>query len=232
MANTTNITRADAFAAIEALISSGQAPTHISLRSGLGGRGSGPVLSRFIADWFAAYGMDIIPRVAAARAQHPTRQLAATLAASEQIKAAAEEAARVISDAEQARIRELDTRDAALTERELRLDERERAQAEWIADLQARLAQAEQQRETTATHADALAHQLTAARTAGDACTEALTHVREELEALRSAAEITSQGKAAAEARAAAVESERDRLLEQLANDRSALQDCDNVVGS
>ena len=62
MPRVTRIDRADAFAAIEAIIARGEAPTHVNVRSELGQRGSPPVISNFISSWFAVYGPELARR--------------------------------------------------------------------------------------------------------------------------------------------------------------------------
>ncbi len=48
-----SVTKGEAFAAIESLLANGKPPHHLNVRAALGGRGSGPTLSRFVAAWFA-----------------------------------------------------------------------------------------------------------------------------------------------------------------------------------
>ena len=62
MPRVTRIDRSDAFAAIDSIISRGEAPTHINVRAELGQRGSPPVISNFIGSWFACYGPSLLER--------------------------------------------------------------------------------------------------------------------------------------------------------------------------
>ncbi|WP_307546565.1 DNA-binding protein [Xanthomonas sacchari] len=109
------------FAAIEQLLAAGQAPTHMSVRDVLGGRGSGPVLSRLIAKWFAEHGPDYFAKVSNVRSRKPAGDFGA------QLRAAAEQAAKVVSDAERERLAALQEREQALEQRAAALDAQEQA---------------------------------------------------------------------------------------------------------
>lgn len=62
MVESSRITSTEVFDAIEKLLAAGQAPTHMSVREVLGSRGSGPVLSKFIARWFEEHGAEFLAR--------------------------------------------------------------------------------------------------------------------------------------------------------------------------
>lgn len=47
-----SVTKCEVFAAIESLLANGKQPHHLNVRAALGGRGSGPALSAFIAAWY------------------------------------------------------------------------------------------------------------------------------------------------------------------------------------
>ncbi|WP_440986274.1 DNA-binding protein (plasmid) [Xanthomonas sontii] len=121
MEEASRITSAEVFAAIEQLLAAGQAPTHMSVREVLGGRGSGPVLSRLIARWFAEHGPDYFAKVSNVRSRTPAGDFGA------QLRAAAEQAAQVVSDAERERLAALQERERALEQRAAALDAQEQA---------------------------------------------------------------------------------------------------------
>jgi chromosome segregation ATPase len=127
MMATQRIDKSEVFGVIEHLLAKGQAPTHLSVRDALGGHGSGPVLSRLIAQWFQDHGHEFSSNVATARSRKPIADIG------EQMKIAAAEAAQVITDAEQARKRELDERETQLSVRDEEIVRREVA---LMADLE------------------------------------------------------------------------------------------------
>lgn len=97
MAESSRITSTEVFDAIEKLLAAGQPPTHMSVREMLGGRGSGPVLSKFIARWFEEHGAEFFIKVGDARSRKPITDIGS------QIRHAAEQAAQVLSEAERQR---------------------------------------------------------------------------------------------------------------------------------
>lgn len=119
MAGMTRIQADEVFAVIERLLAAGEAPTHISVRQALGGRGSGPVLSKLIGRWFSEHGKDYFAKVVDERARKPVADFGA------QMLEAAERAALVISEAERDRQLALDERERAADEREAGLARRE-----------------------------------------------------------------------------------------------------------
>ncbi|WP_372364223.1 DNA-binding protein (plasmid) [Xanthomonas sp. NCPPB 3583] len=121
MVETSRITSAEVFDAIEKLLADGQAPTHMSVREVLGGRGSGPVLSKFIARWFEEHGAEYFNKVADARSRKPISDIGA------QIRQAAEQASLVVSEAERKRLDALSAREQAAEQRSVMLDAKEEA---------------------------------------------------------------------------------------------------------
>ncbi|MEB1409580.1 DNA-binding protein (plasmid) [Xanthomonas campestris pv. campestris] len=121
MVESSRITSTEVFDAIEKLLAAGQAPTHMSVRKVLGSRGSGPVLSKFIARWFEEHGAEFFIKVDDARSRKPITDIGA------QIRHAAEQAAQVLSDAERQRQEALCAREAAAEQRSVMLDAKEEA---------------------------------------------------------------------------------------------------------
>ncbi|MGZ1526462.1 DNA-binding protein [Xanthomonas citri] len=121
MAESSRITSREVFDAIEKLLAAGQAPTHMSVREVLGSRGSGPVLSKFIARWFEEHGAEFFIKVADARSRKPITDIGA------QIRLAAEQASQVLSDAERQRQEALVARENAAEKRSVMLDAKEEA---------------------------------------------------------------------------------------------------------
>ncbi|MCD0261698.1 DNA-binding protein [Xanthomonas campestris] len=121
MVESNRITSTEVFDAIEKLLAAGQAPTHMSVREVLGGRGSGPVLSKFIARWFEEHGAEFFHKVDHARSRKPITDIGA------QIRLAAEQASQVLSDAERQRVEVLLAREQAAEQRSVMLDSKEEA---------------------------------------------------------------------------------------------------------
>ncbi|APO93351.1 DNA-binding protein [Xanthomonas vesicatoria] len=119
MVETTRITSTEVSDAIEKLLAEGQAPTHMSVREVLGGRGSGPVLSKFIGKWFEEHGAEFFIKVADARSRKPISDIGA------QILHAAEQASLVVSKAERKRLDALSARELAAEQRSVTLDAKE-----------------------------------------------------------------------------------------------------------
>lgn len=55
-----SITQKEVFTAIVSLLGEGKNPHHLNVRKALGGRGSGPHLSRFIRAFYAQYGRTMV----------------------------------------------------------------------------------------------------------------------------------------------------------------------------
>lgn len=54
-----SVTQEEVFASIEALLERGECPHCLNVRRELGGRGSGPAVSRMIGAWYEKYGPSI-----------------------------------------------------------------------------------------------------------------------------------------------------------------------------
>jgi len=63
------VTDEEVYLAIASLVEDGVPPNHINVRDALGGRGSGPDLSRRIRAWYQEFGPGMIHRLAAERAE-------------------------------------------------------------------------------------------------------------------------------------------------------------------
>ncbi|HFF3781970.1 MULTISPECIES: hypothetical protein [Stenotrophomonas] len=63
------VTDAEVYIAIASLLKDGIPPNYITVREALGGRGSGPDLSRRIAAWYREFGPGMMQRLAAKRAE-------------------------------------------------------------------------------------------------------------------------------------------------------------------
>jgi len=63
------VTDEEVYLAIASLVEDGVPPNHINVRKALGGRGSGPDLSRRIRAWYQEFGPGMIHRLAAERAE-------------------------------------------------------------------------------------------------------------------------------------------------------------------
>ncbi|MEC3886268.1 DNA-binding protein [Xanthomonas campestris] len=148
MAEVSRITPEEVSDAIEKLLASGQAPTHMSVREILGSRGSGPVLSKFIGRWFQEHGADYFVKVSNARSRKPIADIGA------QLRQAAKQAAQVVSDVERERHEALSARENAVEERSLLLDARE----ETLLAEQAKMAE-------RASEQERLIHELQADKT-------------------------------------------------------------------
>ncbi|WP_267122763.1 DNA-binding protein [Xanthomonas sacchari] len=227
MAEASRITSTEVFDAIEKLLAAGQAPTHMSVREVLGGRGSGPVLSRLINRWFTEHGQDYFTKVEQVRSLKPADDFGA------QLRAAAEQAAQIVSDAERERAAALQGREQALDQRAADLDaqwqalsaeqakleerasEQERLIAEIRSDKAGLIASLERARE----HRQQVEAQLSAAA-------ESIASLNGQLaEALQSAAAATEREKAGQIALAEARRELRDHLQTirqfQLAHDEA-----------
>ncbi|ASK94685.1 DNA-binding protein [Xanthomonas campestris pv. trichodesmae] len=208
---------------IEKLLSAGQTPTHMSVRELLDGRGSGPVLSKFIGRWFAENGPAFFDKAKARSANADIRS---------QFQSAADEALRKLDATQAERVAALDARALALDQREAdllsrenRLDQRESAQAGWIADLQA-LAAASVERAAEAERlASALANQVTALEAATERDAIALAKAEEgHAAALRGYSEEATARKAS-EVREEGLAREVTRLQSALAREAEAAAD-------
>lgn len=117
--------------AIESLLAEGIVPTQQAVRERVGGRGSPPVISRHIAQWYAEHGQDYAAKVDVTRKNKPASSLA------QEMMETAGKAAKLVSDAERERQEVLDQRAAHLHEAEQALAGRELAllqQQEKLAD--------------------------------------------------------------------------------------------------
>ncbi|MEQ7884131.1 DNA-binding protein [Xanthomonas hortorum] len=117
--------------AIESLLAEGIVPTQQAVRERVGGRGSPPVISRHIAQWYAEHGQDFAAKVDVTRKNKPASSLA------QEMMETAGKAAKLVSDAERERQEVLDQRAAQLHEAEQALAGRELAllqQQEKLAD--------------------------------------------------------------------------------------------------
>lgn len=63
------VTDEEVYLAIASLLEDGVPPNHINVRKALGGRGSGPNLSRKISAWYRDFGPDMTSRLARSRAE-------------------------------------------------------------------------------------------------------------------------------------------------------------------
>lgn len=143
MAQVSSLQTDEVYLAIESLIAEGIAPIQQAVRERLGGRGSPPVISRHIAQWYAEHGPVFAAKVGIARKNKPATTLA------EQMMETAGKAAKLVSDAERERQEALDQRAAhlrdaeqalaareqALLQQQERLTDRELEQAHLIAEL-------------------------------------------------------------------------------------------------
>lgn len=131
MAQISSLQADEVYLAIESLIAEGIAPIQQAVRERLGGRGSPPVISRYIAQWYAEHGAVFAAKVEVTRKNKPATTLA------EQMMETAGKAAKLVSDAERERQEALDLRAANLHEAEQALAGREIAllqQQERLAD--------------------------------------------------------------------------------------------------
>ncbi|MDO7931557.1 DNA-binding protein [Xanthomonas euvesicatoria pv. eucalypti] len=134
MAQTPSLRPEEAYEAIESLVAEGLPPTHLAVRDRVGGRGSHPVISRYISDWYSKNGPTFAAKVVAARQHDPVADVVA------QMKQAGVEAAKIVSDEERKRREALERREEQLQETQLALDMRERSlleQSEKLADREA-----------------------------------------------------------------------------------------------
>lgn len=134
MAQTPSLRPEEAYEAIESLVAEGVPPTHLAVRDRVGGRGSHPVISRYISDWYSKNGPTFAAKVVAARQHDPVADVVA------QMKQAGVEAAKIVSDEERKRREALERREEQLQEAQLALDMRERSlleQSEKLADREA-----------------------------------------------------------------------------------------------
>lgn len=134
MAQTPSLRPEEAYEAIESLVAEGVPPTHLAVRDRVGGRGSHPVISRYISDWYSKNGPTFAAKVVAARKHDPVADVVA------QMKQAGVEAAKIVSDEERKRREALERREEQLQEAQLALDMRERSlleQSEKLADREA-----------------------------------------------------------------------------------------------
>ena len=134
MAQNPSLRPEEAYEAIESLVADGVTPTHQAVRERVGGRGSPPVISRYIKEWYAANGPAFASKVVAERDRKPAADLAA------KVRQAVDEAAQVVSAAELERRTSLDRREQQLQEAQLSLDMRELSlleQSEKLADREA-----------------------------------------------------------------------------------------------
>lgn len=215
--------------AIEKLLAAGQTPTHMSVRELLDGRGSGPVLSKFIGRWFAENGPAFFDKAKARSANADIRS---------QFQSAADEALRKLDATQAERVAALDARALALDQREAdllsrenRLDQRESAQAGWIADLQASAAASEERAADAERLASRLANQVAALEAAAERDAIALAKAEEghaaalrgyrEEVAARKASEVREEGLAREVTR---LQSALAREAEAAADARQALQ--------
>lgn len=131
MAQNPSLRPDEAYEAIESLVADGATPTHQAVRERVGGRGSPPVISRYINEWYAENGPAFAAKLVATRRDKPATTLA------EQMMETAGRAAKLVSDAERERQEALDQRAAHLHEAEQALGGRELAllqQQEKLAD--------------------------------------------------------------------------------------------------
>ncbi|UXF74721.1 DNA-binding protein (plasmid) [Stenotrophomonas maltophilia] len=136
MAQNPSLRPDEAYAAIDSLVGDGVTPTHQAVRERVGGRGSPPVISRYINEWYAANGPAFASKVVAERDRKPAADLAA------KVRQAVDEAAQIVSAAELERRNSLDRREQQLKEAQLAVDMRERSlleQSEKLADREANL---------------------------------------------------------------------------------------------
>ncbi|MDH0740917.1 DNA-binding protein [Stenotrophomonas maltophilia] len=136
MAQNPSLRPDEAYEAIESLVADGVTPTHQAVRERVGGRGSPPVISRYINEWYAANGPAFASKILAERDRKPAADLAA------KVRQAVDEAAQVVSAAELERRTSLDRREQQLQEAQLALDMREGSlleQSEKLADREANL---------------------------------------------------------------------------------------------
>jgi len=67
MAN--SVTDEEVYLAIALLVENGVPPNHVNVREALGGRGSGPQLSKKIDAWYRKFGPSMLSRLTASRAE-------------------------------------------------------------------------------------------------------------------------------------------------------------------
>lgn len=136
MAQTPSLRPEEAYEAIESLLAEGVPPTHLAVRDRVGGRGSHPVISRYISDWYSKNGPTFAAKVVAARQHDPVADVVG------QMRQAAVEAANIVSDEERKRREALERREEQLQEAQQAMEMRERSlleQSEKLADREASL---------------------------------------------------------------------------------------------
>lgn len=155
MGRTATVTQQESNWAIEQLLEKGEVPTWQRVRESVGDRGSPVVLSGHIKTWFQENGryvsekierVKIIKEEAASAAALPDSIIAqmksANAAATKQLEAAHAERVAELEGLE----RGLQAQQEALLDRERALDDRQMAQAEFVADLKLELAAAKEAR--------------------------------------------------------------------------------------
>lgn len=213
MPRPTELTRSEVFEAIGRLIQDGTYPTGTRIREELGGRGSPPVLQRFLGEWYEAYG----PRLAAAAAAARPAVVGADLRT--QLEAATREALAEFDREQAKRLADLADREAAATAfdealqaRAKGLDERETAQRELIDDLRARVTAAEARRDSALEACARARGQRDAARRAESGLLEQLNEAqRQAVDAAALRAEMARARETAQREVARVVELARER---------------------
>jgi len=232
MPRQTELSEAEVFSAIHGLVAAGVYPTAARLREALDHRGSPVVLQRFLSAWYEEFG----PELARKATAKPPKPATGVLQA--EIKRLTEDAMQEVEAAQAERIAAIDARAAALDAREAeqlsreqRMDAREAAHAEHLADLRAQLEAAaaaqsrlEETRDQAIKDMSEARGVVEALRSDGQARQAELDQVRAELEqipALKMTAERAQADAAREEARVVELVGERDRL-QRLASERAA----------
>ena len=231
MPRQTELSEAEVFSAIHALVADGAYPTSARLREALDHRGSPVVLQRFLGDWYAQHGPELARKAAAA----PAKTVAGSLQA--ELKRLTASAVQEVESAQAERIAALDghaaalkSREADLLAREQRLDARESAHAEHLFDLRAQLdAAGARQAELEAARDRAIdeggvsrgqVEALKAVNELREAELGGLRAVAEQIPALQSTVDRIQADLAREQARVVELVGERDRL-QRLASERA-----------
>lgn len=208
MPTETQLSQETAFAAITEILGVGEFPSVTRVRQRLGGKGSNPVLQRFLDAWFRANGAAAAGQ---ARAAVPTLDPSQVRA---QIEAVTSKALQDFEAAQAARIAELDDRQARLDAGERDLLDRTNRQAaleaaheELLAVLRGEVAAAIEAVELERQRADAALSDARAAREQRDTLSEETARLRKAAQTLATTqAELTAARENQQQLRAQVVE--------------------------
>lgn len=234
MARPSTISREEVFAAVASLIAVGSYPNPTNVRAELGGRGSPPLVQRYIGLWYAEFGPELARKAAKKPLEAPKTP---TEGIQEQIKRLTASALEAVEQAEATRIaairdREavLDARDENLRAREDKQDARELAHNELLGDLRKQLEVAtehmallEAARTQEVEEIAACRTQLEAALAAKDVELERLRGVAEQVPVLKANVDRATAEATREQARVVELVNERDQLQRQCSDRRAEL---------